>query len=476
MICYQGFLRMQTLRLAGLVTVLTCVTVDMLGTDVDAGDVYYIQRRTTPFVRSSRPKSGPQSGLKRQPARGYVDELRCTTSDGTSTKTLFETPSLIRAVSVTADGERVLCHVWANNPSEPSKPESQLVLMDRTGKILKTIDLASLDLRVYGTAVLLPDKARIGMTACQLTDRSLQHDAPRLPSARSKSTSPEQMSDRHAALKQWEAGAFPSPPFIATIDLEGKNLEKIGPGAMATWSPDGKTILYTELDMPNPVAGPMGCRLSMMDADGHNTRAIVPFQACDGAFSRDGQKIAFIRLVEGKHSEVLVCDASGANARKISGAATIYASPRWLPGGSSVEVTRQLWIQPAGQGWGQPDCVFVLRADGAAHRQVSRYGSEGLAPSLIDDDVRTLLTRLVRLPLESAGGKKASPDAPGDASTIRGKNIQPVPDGSTVQFMGTKVFLRDAEGRRTPMPDGYWRLPGGIVIHVQGGQKKRTLN
>ncbi len=467
---------MQTTRFAGLVAVLTCITVAMASMDVDAGDVYYIQRRTTPLVKSAvRPRSGPQPGLKRQPARGYVDALCCASADGKNTKRLFESPWLIRSVSVTADGARVLCHLM--DSSNSSQPESQLLLMDGNGKILKTISLASFDLRVYGTPVLLPDKTRIGMTVCKLTDRSLLHGEPSLPRPNSKlgrggvAERNEQNSDRQAAREQWAAGVFPSPPFIATIDLEDNKLERIGPGAMATWSPDGKTILYTDLEMPNPVSGPLACRLSMMDADAHNARAIVPSQACDGAFSRDGKKIAFIRLAEGKNSEVFVCDASGANSRKISAEATVYASPRWLPDGSSVEVTRPKDDVPAGQGWRQPDCVFVLRADGAPPRRVSRNGSEALAVSLIDDDVRTLLTRLVRLPSESAGGKHVSPDAPSGASTKEATRIQDVPNGSTVQFMGTKVFLRDAEGRRKPMPDGYWRLPSGFVILVQGGEK-----
>ena len=433
MIVFKGFAPMQTTRFAGFVAVLTCVTVAMASMDVNAGDVYYIQRRTTPLVKSVRPKSGPRPGLKRQGARGYVDALCCASSDGKNTKRLFESPWLIRSVSVTADGARVLCHLM--DSSNPSQPESQLLLMDGNGKILKTISLASLDLRVYGTPVLLPDKTRIGMTVCKLTDKALLRGEPSLPRPTSKlgkggvAERNEQNSDRQAALEQWAAGAFPSPPWIATIDLEGNKLEKIGPGAMATWSPDGKTILYTDLEMPNPVAGPVGGRLSVMDADGHNARVILPTQACDGAFSRDGKQIAFIRLAEGKNSEVFVCDASGANSRKINTEATVYASPRWLPDGSSVEVTRPKDDVPAGQGWRQPDCVWVLRADGAPPRQVSRKGSDALSVSLIDDDVRTLLTRLVRLPSESAAGKQAAPDTPGDASTKEATKIQTVPNG-----------------------------------------------
>ena len=49
--------------------------------------------------------------------------------------------------------------------------------------------------------------------------------------------------------------------------------------------------------------------------------------------------------------------------------------------------------------------------------------------------------------------------------------IQSVPRGSTVQFVGTKVFLRDAEGHRKPMPDGRWRLPNGYIMTVRGGEK-----
>ena len=301
-----------------------------------------------------------------------MDAVCSTSSGGKNTTRLFETPSLIRSVSVTADGARVLCHVSAKDPSDPSKPESQLVLMDRTGKILKTIDLASLDLRVYGTPVLLPDKTRIGMTVCQLTDRSLLHDAPPLPSPSSRLTSPEQSSDRHAALKQWEAGAFPSPPFIATIDLEGKNLEKIGPGAMASWSPDGQSILYTELTMPNPVEGPNSCRLSIMDADGHNAVRSGRTASCDGAFSRDGMKIVFIQLADDGNSEVFVCDRLGSEFSEYQQrgnglCVSAMVAGRLLGRRDATQGRRTGWPRSR-----QPDCVWVLPADGRPPRQISR--------------------------------------------------------------------------------------------------------
>jgi WD40 repeat protein len=69
-------------------------------------------------------------------------------------------------------------------------------------------------------------------------------------------------------------------------------------------------------------------------------------------------------------------------------------------------------------------------------------------------------------------GPAAFPDAAGPPAAFQVvEGLKPIPDGYTVQFVGSHVFLRDARGDRKPMPDGDYRMPNGVIIHVRGGQK-----
>jgi WD40 repeat protein len=73
-------------------------------------------------------------------------------------------------------------------------------------------------------------------------------------------------------------------------------------------------------------------------------------------------------------------------------------------------------------------------------------------------------------------GEVAMSFGPADFPVAEGPKLElkPIPDGYTVQFQGTAVFLRDAKGNKKPMPDGDYRMPNGAIIRVLGGQKRAT--
>lgn len=68
-------------------------------------------------------------------------------------------------------------------------------------------------------------------------------------------------------------------------------------------------------------------------------------------------------------------------------------------------------------------------------------------------------------------GEVAMSFGPADFPVAEGPKLQPIPDGYTVQFTGTDVFLRDAMGNRKPMPNGDYRMLNGAIMHVRGGKK-----
>ena len=106
---------------------------------------------------------------------------------------------------------------------------------------------------------------------------------------------------------------------------------------MPCWSPDGKTILYTDLKIDEATAATTQpsshYRLMVMDASGQNPRPVAPEHSCDGAFSADGSKITYIANIADRKSDLVIADADGSNAHAITSTTpSLYASPRWLGG------------------------------------------------------------------------------------------------------------------------------------------------
>ncbi len=126
-------------RSARILRLLTLASLMGLSPRVEAGDAYFIQRRA-----------------------GAVDLLSRTDADGGNMKMMMRSAPFIRSFSVTTDGTRVLCHVL--DDSDHSKPQSRIIMMDGSGTVLRTIDFASMGVRVFGTPVLLPNRTQIGLT------------------------------------------------------------------------------------------------------------------------------------------------------------------------------------------------------------------------------------------------------------------------------------------------------------------------
>jgi Tol biopolymer transport system component len=66
----------------------------------------------------------------------------------------------------------------------------------------------------------------------------------------------------------YHASIFRNQPYVATVDLDGGNLQQIGPGMMPSWSPDGKTIVFTSVTVDHSFADPGKPRLCVMVSQG----------------------------------------------------------------------------------------------------------------------------------------------------------------------------------------------------------------
>lgn len=469
-----------------------------------AADVYFAVHGVVPALAKTPTRTKAPSGSAQVLLGSRTDHLLRTDERGQNEVSLLDTNESIRSFSVASDGS-ILCHVI--DRSDRWKPASKIMLLKRNGDVVTSIDFRPFDLRVIGTPVLIDGGKRIGLTVCQITDSLLKHDAP-APDLKGQPAGKvlSAASDRAAAMKQWDEGNLPNPPVIATIDLQGRDPKRLTRGGMATWSPDGKTILFTQA-RTGEAGGPVtGIRLATMNADGTDIKPLGLPGSADASFSPDGKRIAYIRVGSGD-SEVWTCDARGGDAKKISQEQSVYASPRWLADGSAVEVARYHadFSTVEVNGYQPLNSVWVLQADGSSARKVSPDPSGGLHGSRIDGDSAALIVAAVRRresaaerpETVAAAEKKNRPEKEGRPGKRRKaakkgmaprgepttkeepsglgddprKNAKPIPEGMTIQYEGTKVFLRSSSGEKKPMPDGVYRLPSGGILYISGGRK-----
>jgi hypothetical protein len=431
-------------------------------------------------------------------------------AEGKNLKALWQTDGSIRSFTVSQGGARIICLEIPLDSAAPGRTEPHLVLLRADGSIIRKIDLAPLNLRVFGAPQFV-DQQHIGLTVCAVPAAAPANAAaparPAQPPARTAQLAPgefERMASQNTvARQQWAVGQFPSQPFIATIDLEGHNLKRLGPGAMPCWSPDGKTILYTEVHLDEQAAPSVAAalaagtaaaggappatqpssrfRLMLMDADGHNPRPLGPDQSCDGSFSPDGARIAYVAKIAERTSQLFLFDVDGSNARSItSGAPSLYGSPRWI-GGNRLEFVGFSPAEKDRNHFGtQLNCIWSMPIDGgaeAARVQLSPPPSPvAQAYNVIDADAETwIFHRAFGSNYPTLNGPPApipprltnQPQIPGIPDGL-GPPKQ-IPAGYTVESVGTRVYFRDANGNRTPIPDGDYILPNGRLMHVRGG-------
>jgi hypothetical protein len=469
-----------------------------------ANDAYFIQQRV---ALPSTPPKAPRGGatpfvIKLQSATDII--TRTDAADGTNLKNLWQTEASIRAMSVSGDGSRICCLVEGVPDSTPSgapgRSDPRLMLLRSDGSVIKPIDLGPLNVRVFGAPVFA-DPQHIGLTVCSISAAPAPA-RPVLPPPRSAQPAPGELerlaSQRAAGQRQWELGQFPSQPFIATIDLEGHNLKRLAPGAMPCWSPDGKTILYTELKIEETTAAAAGgaagpapatqpslhYRLMVMDAGGQSPRAVAPEHSCDGCFSPDGGRIAYIANIADHKSDLIIADADGSNAHAVStAAASLYASPRWIDGGKRLEFV-SFSPPPKGRDMrvNQLNCIWSIALNGSAApaQQLSPPLTNFVHGCAIDADAETwIFHRAFPLPKYARPSEGLLPPPQPNQPRLPGVPAdfgepKPIPDGVTIESFGTKVYFRDASGNRKPVPDGVYVLPNGMLMTVRGGE--RTQN
>ena len=459
---------------AGVLAILASGTVPAAATE----EAYFILVGAGPGVIPKSPVAIDRNGkvignpIKVLPPL-VEDTIGRTSGQGSDFSIITQTrgKERFRSVSVTPDGQLV-CHAVVPVPDD-GPLTSRVLVLDSKGKTIRTVNFAAMNVRVFGTPVLLADGRRLGLTVCELPEKRGGRRSD--PPASTPAERAEQSARRVASQQQWMAGKFPSQPYVATIDLDGRSLKRIGPGAMPAWSPDGNTILFTEVRIDDPLAPPSTCRLCAMNSDGTNVHPVAGELTCNGTFSPNGKSIAYIgEITSGlpATSTVFVAEADGTNPRSINAEHAVYTAPRWID-------DRRIQVASSGVIWAvEPDTKqrkrlspVELDSHALAHGAITDMDSSAWVGELSHTRRQgpAVAGRGKRgFPLPGPGGLPADPLA--DERPVGGTAVfRTLPKGSTLQFRGTKVFIRDAKGKMTPPEDGSYKLPNGQVIKVLNG-------
>jgi TolB protein len=157
---------------------------------------------------------------------------------------------------------------------------------------------------------------------------------------------------------------------VFVMDVDGENATQVTRGGglnlLPSWSPDGKSILYTSYRYENPdlfeisVGGGEGRPLSRRP--GLNT---------GGRYSPDGRNIA-LTLSQDGNSELYLLDRGGNVVKRLTNQWGIDTSPSWSPDGN-----RLAFVSSRG---GHPD-LYMLDVDSGGTKRITFKGTYNQTPA-----------------------------------------------------------------------------------------------
>lgn len=224
-------------------------------------------------------------------------------------------------------------------------------------------------------------------------------------------------------------------PEIWTMNQDGSDLRRLGPGRDPAWSPDGSRIVFVSA----------GNEIVLIRADGSDMRVVeivgLPLAVANPALSPDGNTIAFGGVM-GAGGGLYVAPSRGGMARQLAGTwGTVGAS--WSPDGRRIA-----FLEAGSDTYRRDGHLWVIGADGSGRIEVSSAQSP----------------KGSRVAWSPDGSAIAYGDFRGGISTVRLDGTVPTvlvpsdglpasdpawsPDGTRMAFVGsgTEICVVNADG------------------------------
>jgi len=172
---------------------------------------------------------------------------------------------------------------------------------------------------------------------------------------------------------------------IALMDPDGTHVETLTAKTQKVihpnWSPDSTKITYCTDDDLRPPAKNASDIYVLDLATKKATRIITGGVNTYPAFSPDGKRLAFRRILGELNSEVFVADADGSHAKNITNHPAFDGWPSWSPDGSRIAFASNRFSSYE---------IFVMKPDGTDVQLVANTDGRGTAPQWTRDG-KTLL-------------------------------------------------------------------------------------
>lgn len=246
-------------------------------------------------------------------------------------------------------------------------------------------------------------------------------------------------------------------PDLYTVDQSGKSLQRLTESAAAeydaSWSPDGRRVLFTELE-GDQASGDYAKsrRVTVVDADGKN-RKILANDAFNASWSPDSSKILFVRATP-------TGSTSSSTNQTDRYSANIAALPQAQPTGQQVAP-----VQPTRrQGSSTP--IVLPTQSGLPPRATPAPGSPFFTPTEAVSSPDTIPVVPDVQPTPQVDGKAS-------AALYKGGLYTAPADGSAAVKGGTPVTLVADNA-----VEGAWSPDGKRIVYIAGNNdlnQRRSL-
>ncbi len=167
---------------------------------------------------------------------------------------------------------------------------------------------------------------------------------------------------------------------IQLMNSDGTGVEPLTPANVKTihpnWHPDGRSLAYcTDDDLEPPKKNPAEI-YSIDIASREITKLIAGGVNTYPAWSPDGKKIAFRRMLGENNSEVFIANADGSDARNLTNHPAFDGWPAWSPDGSRIAF--------ASNRRGSYE-IYIMNPDGSEVKKVANNEGRATAPQWTKD-------------------------------------------------------------------------------------------